>query len=63
NRYTYPLLFRVALDILPAQASAVPCEHVFSSSKETCTVRRNKLAPETVETLQVLKFAYRQDRL
>ena len=34
----FPLLFKVALNILPVQASAVPCERVFSSSKETCTL-------------------------
>ncbi|KDQ21136.1 hypothetical protein BOTBODRAFT_89441, partial [Botryobasidium botryosum FD-172 SS1] len=59
----FPLLFRVALDVLPAQASAVPCERVFSSSKETITPRRNSLDAETTEILQVLKFIYRQDRL
>lgn len=63
NRHTFPLLFRVALDVLPAQASAVPCERVFSSSKQTCTDRRSRLAPDTLETLQLLKFAYREDRL
>ncbi|KAF9227894.1 hypothetical protein BS17DRAFT_857519 [Gyrodon lividus] len=26
------------MDMLPAQASSVPCEHTFSSSKETCDV-------------------------
>ncbi|KDQ05813.1 hypothetical protein BOTBODRAFT_81079, partial [Botryobasidium botryosum FD-172 SS1] len=59
----FPLLFHVALDILPAQASAVPCERVFSSSKETCSPRRNRLALKTMEILQVLKFSYHQDRL
>ncbi|CAA7260680.1 unnamed protein product [Cyclocybe aegerita] len=32
-------LFAIALDYLPIQASAVPCEHVFSSSVETDTKR------------------------
>jgi hypothetical protein len=44
------------MDILPIQASSVPCERVFSSSKETTTPRRNKLHPQLVEALQVLKF-------
>jgi hypothetical protein len=57
------LLYKVALDILPAQASAVPCERVFSSSKETCTVRRNRLSPALLEVLQILKFLFKQERL
>src|SRR5260221_12751328 len=31
----------------PAHATAVPCERVFSSSKETCTLRRSQLGPTT----------------
>ncbi|CDO72217.1 hypothetical protein BN946_scf184970.g69 [Trametes cinnabarina] len=63
RQHQYPLLFRVALDVLPAQASAVPCEEVFSSSKETITERRTKMAPDLLSELQMLKHAYRQDRL
>ena len=44
------------MDILPIQASSVPCERVFSSSKETTTPRRNKLKPDLVEALQLLKY-------
>jgi hypothetical protein len=44
------------MDILPIQASSVPCERVFSSSKETTTPRRNKLSPKLVEALQLLKY-------
>ena len=56
-------MFRVAMDVLPAQASAVSCERMFSSSKETCTLRRNRLSPETLEALQVLKYSIKQRRL
>ncbi|KAF5383852.1 hypothetical protein D9615_003798 [Tricholomella constricta] len=63
NEHSYPLLFRVAMDVLPAQASAVPCERVFSSSKETSTVRRSRLSPKLMEALQILKFSYKQERL
>lgn len=55
-------MYRVALDILPTQASAVCCERLFSSSKETVTKRRNKLAPALVEAIQHLKFVFRGDR-
>jgi hypothetical protein len=51
------------MDVLPAQASAVPCERVFSSSKETCTLRRNRVSRRLLEALQVLKYSYRSERL
>ena len=50
------------MDILPIQASSVPCERVFSSSKETITARRNSLSPHLVEALQLLKFATKHNR-
>lgn len=59
----FPILFRVALDVLPAQASAVPCERVFSSSKETDALRRGNLSPTVMEMLQILKFIYRSGRI
>ncbi|KIK78645.1 hypothetical protein PAXRUDRAFT_163427, partial [Paxillus rubicundulus Ve08.2h10] len=52
----FPLLYRIALNVLPAQASAVPCERVFSSGKETDTDQRSNLSPETMERLQILKY-------
>jgi hypothetical protein len=60
NEQLFPLLFRVAMDVLPAQASS---GRVLSSSKETCTARRASLSPPVLEALQVLKFSYKQDRL
>ncbi|KAJ7468181.1 hypothetical protein FB451DRAFT_1039850, partial [Mycena latifolia] len=56
-------LYRTALDVLPVQASAMPCERVFSSSKETDTLRRSSLSPVTMEILKLLKFMFRNDRL
>jgi hAT family C-terminal dimerisation region len=50
------------MDIIPIQASSVPCERVFSSSKETLSARRNALSPNTLEALQLLKFAIKQGR-
>jgi hypothetical protein len=50
------------MNILPIQASSVPCERVFSSSKETTTARRNKLGPQLVEALQVLKFEHKHNK-
>jgi len=51
------------MDYLPIQASAVPCERVFSSSSETDTKKRNRIKPELMEALQILKFALKKDRL
>ncbi len=50
----------MAMDILPIQGTSVPCERVFSSGKETATQRRNRLAPDLMEALQMLKFAFKQ---
>jgi hypothetical protein len=50
------------MDILPIQASSVPCERVFSSSKETVTARRSSLTPHLVEALQMLKYATKKGR-
>lgn len=50
------------MDILPIQASSVPCERVFSSSKETITAKRSQLRPPLVEALQLLKFSAKQGR-
>ena len=45
------------MDIIPIPGSAVPCERVFSSAKETMTPRRNRISPDLMEALQVLKFS------
>ena len=50
------------MDIIPIQASSVPCERVFSSGKETLSARRNALAPDLMEALQLLKFSTKQGR-
>lgn len=51
------------MNILPVQASSVPCEQLFSSSKETCTPRRNRINPQLMEALQMLKFTFRSNAL
>jgi len=48
---------------LPIQASAVPCEHVFLSSTETNTKKRNRLSPLMMEALQMLKFYLKKECL
>jgi hypothetical protein len=51
------------MDYLPIQASAVPCERVFSSAGETATKRRNRMKPKLMEALQMLKFMLKKKRL
>ena len=63
NETRFPTLFAIALDYLPIQASAVPCERVFSSSRETDVKRRNRIHPMLMEALQMLKFSLKQKRL
>jgi len=50
----------LAMDILAIQGSAVPCERVFSSGKETMTARRNRIKHDLMEALQMLKFSFKR---
>lgn len=59
----YPRLFRAALDYLPAQASSVPAERIFSAGGETDARRRNRISPDLMEQLQMLKFMLKKVRL
>jgi hAT family C-terminal dimerisation region len=63
HEHTFPTIFRITMDYLPIQASAVPCERVFSSSAETNIKKRNRIRPELMEAIQVLKFALKKSRL
>jgi len=51
------------MDYLPVQAMSVPCEHVFSSAKETDTNKQNRMSPVLMEALQLLKFSLKKERL
>jgi hypothetical protein len=53
----------MAMDYLPIQASAVPCERIFSSSAETDTKKRNRINPLLLEALQMLKFHLKKEQL
>jgi hypothetical protein len=62
NRSKLSTLFAIAMDYLPIQALSVPCECVFSSAKETDTVKCNRIHPMLMEALQMLKFSLKKDR-
>jgi hypothetical protein len=55
------MLARIAIDVLACQASSVPCEHLFSASKQTADVWRASLGAKRFEELQVMKFTWRQN--
>lgn len=57
----YPTIGRIALDVIPAQGSAVPCEALFSGGKQTTTDLRASLGPERFEELQLLKSPWREN--
>lgn len=57
----YPTLARIALDVLPAQASSVPCEHLFSGSKQIAIDRRACLGNVVFEELVIMKSAWGPD--
>ncbi|KAG6809994.1 hypothetical protein H0H87_011389 [Tephrocybe sp. NHM501043] len=57
--HVYPTLGRIALDVIPCQASSVACERLFSASKQTADDRRACLGATTFEQLQIMKFAWR----
>jgi hAT family C-terminal dimerisation region len=56
----FPTLARIALDILPCQVSSVPCECLFSASKQTADLCRSSLGAKWFEELQIMKFAWRR---
>ncbi|CAE6447005.1 unnamed protein product [Rhizoctonia solani] len=57
HRNIFPLLYQIAMNVLPVQASFVSSERAFSSAKLTCTRERNNISAEHMEYLQVLKHS------
>ena len=51
------------MDILPIQGSAIPCECVFLSAKETTTECHNHINFELMEALQMVKYSLKRGRL
>ncbi|KIJ30376.1 hypothetical protein M422DRAFT_99470, partial [Sphaerobolus stellatus SS14] len=59
----YPTIFKLALDVLPAQGSSVPAERAFSSAAESDTKRRSCISPILMEELQLLKYYVKRTEL
>lgn len=51
----YPTLHQMALDYLSIPATSCECERAFSAAKRTISVDRNRLAPATIEAIQLQK--------
>ena len=58
HAHVYPTLARIALDILPSQASSVPCERLFSGTKQVATDRRASLGNIVFEEVTITKSAW-----
>jgi len=55
NGSKYPNLARMARNQLCILASSVPCEQIFSQAKDVITSKRNRLSPDHVQDLMLLK--------
>ena len=61
NTTLYPMLACIVLDVLPSQASSVPCGRLFSGSKQIATDRWACLGSTVFEQLVIMGSAWRPD--
>src|SRR5271168_380079 len=61
NAKLFPMLARIALDVLPSQVSSVPCERLFSGTKQIAVDRRARLGTAVFEELVVMGSAWGPD--
>ncbi|XP_077412229.1 E3 SUMO-protein ligase ZBED1-like isoform X2 [Vanacampus margaritifer] len=54
QKYTLPILYKLAISYLCTPASSVPCERVFSKAGEILCKKRNRLSPKTLEKILFL---------
>ncbi|KIO15652.1 hypothetical protein M407DRAFT_44887, partial [Tulasnella calospora MUT 4182] len=59
----FPYLSSVALDVLPIQASSVPCERMFSSAKETTMHRHATSTLSTDRSGSILLHIWSERRI
>ncbi|KAK7177749.1 transposase-like protein, partial [Paraphaeosphaeria sporulosa] len=55
GRKRFPIVYKMAMDILCVPATSCDCERCFSSARRTITCDRNSLSPTVVEALQLQK--------
>lgn len=53
NAARFPVLSKIARDFLAVPASGVGVENLFSTARDICHYRRNRLAPETIEAIMI----------
>jgi hypothetical protein len=54
HAYLYPVLSRIARDILATATSGVGVESLFNSVRDICHYRRSRLSPDTIEALVIM---------
>lgn len=59
HKSSFPLLSKLAKDVLAVCATSVPSERAFSSSKHVTTDLRNRLKEEIIEDLMLAKSFYK----
>ena len=57
----FPMLAHIALDVLPAQASSVPCKWLFSGTKQIAIDHCASLGPIVFEEVVITKSAWGPD--
>jgi len=62
RRAQFPSLYCLARDLLTIPGSAVAVEQIFSGGRDTISLRRASLQPETIRTLMLLKQQLRLSR-
>ncbi|GKA89200.1 zinc finger BED domain-containing protein RICESLEEPER 2 [Tanacetum coccineum] len=55
NETMFPVLSRMAMDIISVQASSVASESAFSTSERVLSIRRTRLTPASLEICMCLK--------
>ena len=58
HAHVYPTLTCIVLNILPAQASLVPCEQLFSGTKQVATGRWASLGPVVFKEVTITKSTW-----
>jgi len=58
HAHVYPMLACIVLDVLPSQALSIPCERLFSSTKQVATDHQASLGPIVFEEVTITKSAW-----